>query len=326
MNKLNDLLHALKGHKIYIQTHNCPDPDAIASAFGLQYLLKQNGVQSDIFYGGEINGVSTQNLLNLLPINILNSNDISFSQDDYIILIDAQKYNKNTTDFESIEIACIDHHPTFVECQYEYADIRICGSCSSIITSYFLDTGIEIPQDVATALLFGLSVDTDNLSRGVTNLDVDAFYCLYNLVNKEILVSLTTNTLTIGNLKAYGAAIKNIKLHKFMGSSFVPFDCNDSLVAMISDFMLSVQEISVSFVFSFRENGYKFSVRSELENVHAGVLIQNVMKDIGFGGGHKSMAGGFIPKQNFNKLGFCFCQRKNRLIKMFIKEIKKMST
>ena len=37
------LVELLKGNVVYIQTHNFPDPDAIASAFGLQYFLKQHG-------------------------------------------------------------------------------------------------------------------------------------------------------------------------------------------------------------------------------------------------------------------------------------------
>ena len=40
MNPLQ-LVELLRGHKNYIQTHNYPDPDAVASAFGLQYFLKQ---------------------------------------------------------------------------------------------------------------------------------------------------------------------------------------------------------------------------------------------------------------------------------------------
>mgnify|MGYP000271808585 CR=1 FL=1 len=39
--KPQDLIVLLKGHKTYIQTHNFPDPDAIASAYGLQYFLQQ---------------------------------------------------------------------------------------------------------------------------------------------------------------------------------------------------------------------------------------------------------------------------------------------
>ena len=39
MNKLNDLVSLCRNHPVYIQTHNFPDPDAIASAYGLQKLL-----------------------------------------------------------------------------------------------------------------------------------------------------------------------------------------------------------------------------------------------------------------------------------------------
>lgn len=36
MNKIQDLVTLCQGHLVYIQTHNFPDPDAIASAYGLQ--------------------------------------------------------------------------------------------------------------------------------------------------------------------------------------------------------------------------------------------------------------------------------------------------
>ena len=44
MSKLNDLVALFQGCPVYIQTHNFPDPDAIASAFGLQKLLAACGV------------------------------------------------------------------------------------------------------------------------------------------------------------------------------------------------------------------------------------------------------------------------------------------
>lgn len=51
MNPLQ-LVELLKGHKNYIQTHNYPDPDAVASAFGLQNFLRQHGVDAQICYDG----------------------------------------------------------------------------------------------------------------------------------------------------------------------------------------------------------------------------------------------------------------------------------
>lgn len=48
------LVELLRGHRTYIQTHNFPDPDAIASAFGLQHFLNYHGIKADICYDGKI--------------------------------------------------------------------------------------------------------------------------------------------------------------------------------------------------------------------------------------------------------------------------------
>ena len=42
----------LKYKKVCIQCHNNPDPDTVASAFGVQRFLNQNGIESRIVYGG----------------------------------------------------------------------------------------------------------------------------------------------------------------------------------------------------------------------------------------------------------------------------------
>ena len=50
------LVNLLKGHKVYLQTHNFPDPDALASAFGMQVFLRAHGVESTICYSGYKSG------------------------------------------------------------------------------------------------------------------------------------------------------------------------------------------------------------------------------------------------------------------------------
>ena len=54
-------------------------------------------------------------------------------EEDPIICVDSQKNAGNILDFVGDEIACIDHHPTFVKEEYLYKDIRITGSCSTLI-------------------------------------------------------------------------------------------------------------------------------------------------------------------------------------------------
>ena len=61
MNPLQ-LVELLKGHKSYIQTHNYPDPDAIASAYGLQYFLQQHGINALICYDCAAEKLSTKKM------------------------------------------------------------------------------------------------------------------------------------------------------------------------------------------------------------------------------------------------------------------------
>jgi nanoRNase/pAp phosphatase (c-di-AMP/oligoRNAs hydrolase) len=105
------------------------------------------------------------------------------------------------------------------------------------------------------------------------------------------------------DLKAYGAAIDSIRVYGREGISFVPFACPDGLIAAISDFILSLEEVEIAIVCADRPDGIKVSVRSERSAVHAGQLVRRALEGIGDGGGHASMAGGLIPRDRLALLG-----------------------
>ncbi|SHI44834.1 DHHA1 domain-containing protein [Clostridium cavendishii DSM 21758] len=301
MTKLNQLINILRGNrKIFIQTHNSPDPDAIATAFALKKLLDRKGIDATICYKGEIEKYSTLRMIELLNIDITFIESIDYmSKDDYIILVDSQKYNSNITDFIGDEVACIDHHPVFVNNKYKFKDIRDnIGACSSILASYFIENNIGIDEDTATALLYGIKMDTLDLSRGVSDLDIDMFYYLYKRADKKKISKIQKNTLEFSDLNAYGNAIQNIKIYRNIGFVNIGFDCPDVLLACISDFILSLKEIDFVVVYCEKENKLKFSVRNESENLDAGKIINEAISGYGNGGGHKTMAGGVIPKKN----------------------------
>lgn len=316
---VNDLITLLKGRKIYIQTHNSPDPDAIASAYGLQQLLKFNNIDSTICCYGNIDKLNAKRMLATFEIEILSKDEISkIEEDDYIITVDCQKYNTNLTDLVGREIACIDHHPIFVECDYEYKDIRIVGACSSIIAQYFYSTNTPITTNTATALIYGIKIDTCEFTRGVTNLDIDMFAYLFKVADKERLALMYTKVIEFKDLKAYGAAIENIEINEKLGFAYIPFDCPDALIGMISDFVLSVDVVELSVVASERRDGIKISVRSDGKSINAGELVKESLSCYGNGGGHHNMAGGFIPKENLQNFGENY---KTGIYKLFIEKI-----
>ncbi|MCR5830034.1 MAG: DHH family phosphoesterase [Lachnospiraceae bacterium] len=299
------LIKICEGRHVYIQTHNFPDPDAIASAYGLQKLFGHFGIGSTIIYVGKIDKISTTKMIEIFDIEMFSHDSISdkLTNDDYIICVDSQKNAGNILDVTGEEIAAIDHHPTFVQVEYKYFDQRIVGACATIITGYFKDLGIIPDKNTATALLYGIKMDTLQFVRGVTPEDIDAFRFLFDYIDKESLLMLEGNNMEYKDLQAYGAAIENIQLYGCAGFSKVEFACPDALIAILSDFILALIEVEVAIVYSERDDGVKFSVRSERTQVNAGEVTRKALEGIGSGGGHAAMAGGFVTKEAFEKLG-----------------------
>lgn len=305
MSDFMELVELCRGHRVYIQTHNFPDPDAIASAYGLKRLLEIYDVQSSLCYDGRIDKLSASKLLEAFQMEMLPYTDLlsEMKEEDYIICVDTQKHGGNVTDFVGDEVACIDHHPTFVPMEYRYQDIRITGACATLIAEYYARLGHEPDENTATALIYGLKMDTLQFTRGVTELDIEMFRFLFPFCDREKLSRLERNNMEFDDLRAYGAAIKSIELYDTTGFSCIPFPCPDALIAILADFILSLVEVEVAVVFSYREDGIKLSVRSEDPKVHAGNLLHQALLGLGNGGGHAAMAGGFIRQEKVETLG-----------------------
>ena len=298
------LVNLLKNHMVYLQTHNFPDPDALAAAFGMQEFLRANGVDTTICYAGKIEKNSTKRMIDEFGIDVVHIDDLPHMvEKDYIVTIDAQKYNSNITDFVGDEVACIDHHPTMIPCAYEYSDIRICGACCSIVTDYFIKSDTTLDTNTATALLYGIKMDTDSFNRGVTDFDIEMFAHLHKLADNQKIISMYNNNMEIEDLHAYGEAIRNVKIYENVGFARISFDCPDGLIAMISEFILGLDVVEFSVVYVVRNGGYKFSVRNETAVYHAGTITQKALDGLGGGGGHFSMAGGVITEDRLLQLG-----------------------
>lgn len=215
MSNIMKLAELCRGKTIYIQTHNFPDSDAIGSAFGLQKLMEYLGISSQLCYAGHIDKLSAAKILETFGIEMHPYDQLrgKMTESDYIICVDSQKNAGNITDFIGNEVACIDHHPIFVETKYQYSDIRMTGACSTIIAEYYAKLGCAPSSEVATALLYGLKMDMLQFSRGVTPMDIEMFGFLHPFCDQEKLNHLERNNMEFTDLKAYGAAIDSIRLY-----------------------------------------------------------------------------------------------------------------
>lgn len=302
MSKFDDLMNVIKKNIVFIQTHNYPDPDALATAQGLKYLIESRGKQAIICYKGQVDKYNTIKMIELLHIDIVPADSIEFRPDDEIILVDCQKGSINVKGYSGHVIACIDHHKISDTCPYLFCDIRpSIGACCTIIAEYFVENQISPNDLIATVLAYGIRMDTNILSRNVSDLDLDMYCYLYKISNKMMLRQLDLCTLRIKDLTSYYNAITDLKVYDHVAFVDLGADCSESTLGQISDFLITLREIDFIVVHSYRDSGVKFSVRSENAKLDAAEIIKSVLSDCGDGGGHTTMAAGFIPNiQNTN--------------------------
>jgi nanoRNase/pAp phosphatase (c-di-AMP/oligoRNAs hydrolase) len=304
MTKLDQLSSLLKEapDEVFIQPHNVPDPDAIASSMGMYYLLSRKGISKlAIVYDQEIEKANSLHMLEMFQVPMIPASLAhTLGTEDWAVLVDAQKGNANITDLPTEEVAVIDHHEYKGNQGYRFEDVRPwAGSCSAIVAEYFFENEIEPPRQIATALLYGILMDTDNLTRGTSDLDINMFYRLYSLSSIEHIVELKGNEISIQDLDLYAQAFKTVEVYDELGFLCLQ-SVNDSLLGAAGDIVVSVAGVNIVVAYALREAGVKLSVRSTTAGVKANDLVRYLVEGCGVGGGHDNMAGGFIPAENLN--------------------------
>lgn len=304
MASFKELLAIAKEQKsVYIQPHNIPDPDAIASSFGLKYILEYYGVQSTIIYVDLIEKANSKRMVEIFDIDLeLKEGGFLSHSNDFIILVDTQSGHSNVTDLKSKHLAVVDHHIESEHVDYSFRDIRSdIGACASIVASYYVEMALTPPVEVATALVYGIMTDTDNLTRNNNKLDADMFYWLYNIADFSKIKNLRMNEIGKNDIYAYAKALENIEIYGNIGFIHIE-DCNDSLLGTISDMVYTIEGVNIVISYAKRKDGIKFSIRSGVKGIRANKLVKFILQDKGVGGGHDVMAGGFITKDHMSFL------------------------
>ena len=220
------------------------------------------------------------------------------SSRDRIIIVDACKGNSNVEDLAGREIAVIDHHRSRTTDDVSLADIRPeYGSCSTIICEYFLEQKLKPSRDVASALLIGLARDTDLYTRGMTEMDMDAFHYLFPLADHSLVNDILRNNIQLTDLKYFSAVIRQIQYSKGIAFCYLPEGCPQNLLGILGDFILSLNEVHFVCLFACNDNTINISFRNEWPDCHASLVMRKFIRDIGRGGGHKEMAGGQLSSE-----------------------------
>ncbi len=299
LEKLHELIRGKR--KVLIVTHNHPDPDALAAAFALKYLLQSKWkVGSIVASSGVVGRAENRAMIRHLKIDLRSLSEINIKNFSIIALVDTQPgAGNNSLPKSIIPDIVIDHHvPIRAKTRLaKYYDIRTdYGSTSTILAEYLRDAGIvEVDRRVATALLYGVRSDTRDLGRGVSPKDIDACMYFYQRVLFRLLSQIEHPEVPRDYLSILEKAIRNARIYKDVVTLDLGHVEHLEIIAEMADLMVRVE--GVKWVLSVGEfvGDVYFSLRTKKKWGSADRIAQKMVAGLGSGGGHEMMAGGKVP-------------------------------
>jgi nanoRNase/pAp phosphatase (c-di-AMP/oligoRNAs hydrolase) len=303
---IEEIASALKGKRnIIIFTHNNPDPDAIASAWAVQYFLKQSlNIKSKIVYDGFIGRAENKVMVKLLKIKLFHLSDIKLSNKDGFILVDTQPgFGNNSLPPQVITSLVIDHHPLKKKQKSILVDVRKnVGSTASILTEYLVNNNLEIPKNLATALFYGIESETQGLSIETDNLDRQYYKFLFPKISQFLLGKIQYPKLEKEFFMNLRKALSNAYFYKSAIIVNIGKIENSDLVSEFCSFFLLYDKATWALSLGVVGNRLIFSIRTQNRRANAGKLAQKISGIKGSGGGHGTSAGGWIEISNEDKL------------------------
>jgi nanoRNase/pAp phosphatase (c-di-AMP/oligoRNAs hydrolase) len=281
--------HFASAERVLILIQDDPDPDAIASALALRVLLGRNKTAAPIATFGTITRPENRAMTRILEIDVEPIKLRALEEYDMVAMVDAQPsfFEEALGDVDLV----IDHHPAESPVRAKLKDVRPSyGATSTILTEYLRSAEVKISQRLATALLYGIKADTQDLERGTTKADVEAFAFLHPHVNQSVLRRIERPELadTVLDVLAHGIAhrqVTNGVVFSHLGPVAYP-----ELVAQFADFFLQVEGAEWSVISGTVHGELHVSVRNVGYVRAAGDVVREAFGDLGSAGGHRSMA------------------------------------
>ena len=291
-----------EGGRLAIVAHRSPDPDSIAAAAALAAIAESLGVEADILYEGEIGHQENRAFVNLLGIELSAVDDVDLEEYDSIALVDYAKASEYTLDRQPDII--IDHFEPELDFDARFTDVRPnVSSTSTILTKYIQEFDLNLTEEVATALLYGIRAETLDFKRDTTPADLTAAAYLYPFANHDTLEQVESPSLSPETLEVLAEAIRNRNVkgsHLVTNAGFVR---DQDALSQAAQQLLNLEGITTTAVFAIADDTIHLAARSKDIRMNIGNVLQDAFGDMGEVVGHSTDATVEIPLGIFTGLG-----------------------
>jgi nanoRNase/pAp phosphatase (c-di-AMP/oligoRNAs hydrolase) len=289
------------GESLAILAHRSPGPDSIASAVALQAIADSRGVDADILYEGEIGHQENRAFVNLLGIELVSLADTDLDEYDTLALVDCAKATEPVVDGD-VDIL-IDHFEPEVDYGASFVDVRSnVSSTSTILTKYVQEFDISLPEEVATALLYGIRAETLDFKRDTTPADLTAAAYLYPFANHDTLEQVESPSMSPETLDVLAEAIRSRDVKGSHLVSNAGFIRDRDALSQAAQHLLNLEGITTSAVFAIADDTIYLAARSKDIRINIGNVLQDAFDEIGDVRGHSTDASVEIPLGVFTGL------------------------
>jgi nanoRNase/pAp phosphatase (c-di-AMP/oligoRNAs hydrolase) len=283
--------------------HDNPDPDTIASALALRKICALNHVAGTLYHGGVVSHPQNRALVRLLriPLEKLDSSEeaaAAVRNHSMTALVESSRPGQNNILPQNTDVQIIiDHHqtPPGMEERAAFVDIRPgAGAASTILTDYLQRLWIRPDPNLASALLFGIKVDTDDFTRNVGPSDLTAAVYLSEHADLGLIRQFEEPPMPRGTAEMIARAVRENETLGARSLSYVGTIRDRDALAMAAEFLLRMEDVDTAVVFGVLGDRMCLSGRTDDPSVNLGALFARAF-GAGVAGGHAATAGAQIP-------------------------------
>ena len=318
--EFHDLIsqHTGGNPKVAVFSHRCPDPDAIGSMMGMKWLLeKRYGLESDLFYDGEVSHPQNGIMVNLLDPGLLRVSEDYVSENyEFRILVDTIPSYARIGDKQVIFDVVIDHHKDMPA--HDYKGIMIhkkVGSCCGIVydminrlcdkNEIYFDDEIDADVKVATGLIAGVMTDTNfMMANDCTEYERHAFNDLFEYRNSDYLHQIVFFKRRKFWIDKKAAACSDARIdeegYAIVGLGLIPIKERDLISDMAEEM---VSWVSVETAIAFGVVGGD-RIEASVRSLNASLSVSDFCKKLGgkhgTGGGKHGKGAYQLPLAGFS--------------------------
>jgi nanoRNase/pAp phosphatase (c-di-AMP/oligoRNAs hydrolase) len=271
------------------------DPDSLAFALAIKKLLRYRVKSVTIAHPNEIRRLNNVAMVERLKIPLVRLKDIKNGDFSKKVMVDSQP--DHLPCFEKLKIdAIIDHHPVSGDWDVAFLDIRPeYGAASSMAVEYLRAAGLKPSVALATALFYGIKVDTQDFEQKSVLADGISFRYLFNIANRDLVRKFELTDLRPSELKYFNIALSELKYSKRRYYSHIGRVRSPDVLVIVADFLNHVGDIDWVFISGIHGEKLVVIFRCDGYRKSAGKLANRIFGSLGSAGGHKGAARAEVP-------------------------------